>query len=115
MALLPLTGAQYVDFPAICKTMGWDPAKLCGPVVMAAGKFPEGNCCYGHAKGSPLHTVPKVNGKPFALEDFKARFEREGLTGAKKELSDMRRAGGTPEGTARKIGKALIYPVPHFG
>ena len=86
MALLPLTGAQYVDFPAICKTMGWDPAKLCGPVVMAAGKFPEGNCCYGHAKGSPLHTVPKVNGKPFALEDFKARFESEGLTGAKKEL-----------------------------
>ena len=95
--------------------MGWDPTKLCGPVIMAAGAFPEGNCCLGHAKGSPLHTPPHVNGKPFKLEDYKARFERLGLTGPKKELADMRKANGKPKGTPRKIGNTLVYPAPHFG
>ena len=95
--------------------MGWEPAKLCGPTIMAVGNFAEGNCCYHHAKNSPLHDPPLVNGKPFALVDHKERFERLGLTSIKKELADMRREKGKPKGTPRKIGKALIYPVPHFG
>ena len=109
-----VAGAQFVDFPGICKEMGWEASKLCGPTITAMGGFPEGNCCFGHPKDSPLHQPPKVNGKPFKMADFQARFDRLGLTSRKQELADLRKAGGTPKGTPRKIGKALVYPVPHF-
>ena len=79
--------------------MNWDPAKLCGPVIMSSGGFPEGNCCFYHAKGTHLHDPPTVNGKPFALADHKERFERLGLTTVKQELVEMRRANGKPKGS----------------
>ena len=79
------------------------------------GGFPEGNCPFGHPKNSPLHKPPIVEGKPFKMADFAARFERLGLTGRKQELAAMNKAGDKPKGVPRKIGKTLVYPVPHFG
>lgn len=110
-----VAGAQYIDFPGICKEMGWEPAKLCGPVICAMGGFPEGNCPFGHPKNSPLHQSPKVQGKPFKMADFSERFSQIGLVQRKQELAIMRNKGGTPAGAPRKIGKALVYPMPHFG
>ena len=78
------------------------------------GATPEGNCCFDHPAGSALHLTPKVDGKPFVLSEHKARLEQLGLTVHKKELADMRKAGGKPPGTPRKIGKTMVYPVPHF-
>ena len=81
---------------------------------MAMGASPEGNCCFYHPQGCALHTKPMVNGKPFELTEHKAQLEELGLTVFKAELAEMRKAGGKPPGTPRKIGKALVYPVPHF-
>ena len=109
-----IAGSQHILFPDICEEMGWDKAKLCGPVIMNAGGFPEGNCCFGHPAGSPLHTPPMVKGKAFALADHKERLQSLGLTVQRKELAAMREAGGKPTGVPKKIGNALIYPVQHF-
>ncbi|MDC0525631.1 hypothetical protein OAO87_01435 [bacterium] len=109
-----VAGCQYVNFPGICEEMGWEASKLCGPVICAMGGFPEGNCPFGHPKNSPLHKQSTVNGKPFKMADFTERFGRLGLAGRKQELADMRKADGKPKGTPRKIGKALVYPAPHF-
>ena len=108
------TGAIYVNFPGVCKHFGWNPTKLCGPTVMAMGASPEGNCCFFHPPGCALHNKPKVNGKPFVLSDHKAKLEELGLAGYKAELAELRKTGGKPPGTPRKIGKAMVYPVPHF-
>ena len=78
------------------------------------GKTPEGNCCFHHPAGCALHNPPKVHGKPFVLSEHKSQLEELGLTVYKKELADMRKAGGKPPGTPRKIGNAMVYPVPHF-
>ena len=91
-----------------------DAAKLCGPVIVARGGFPEGNCCYGHPLGSPLHKPPIVAGKPFAINDHHKKLMELGMVGTKSELVAMAEAKGTPSGTPRKIGHALVYPVPHF-
>ena len=111
------TGTWYVDWPGVCKEMGWDAAKLCGPVIMHTGLFAvrEGNCCFFHPKGSSLHDPPMVNGKRFAMADFQERLQTKGLTVRKKELVAMSKKGGKPQGTPRQIGKALVYPTPHFG
>ena len=110
-----MTGTVYVDFPAVCKHFGWDPTKVCGPVVMSAGDNPEGNCPYDHPAGCALHHMPKVKGKPFKLADYKAKLQELGLTVVKPELQAMRKAGKKPSGSPRKVGNALIYPTPHFG
>ena len=82
---------------------------------MAAGEYPEANCCYFHPSGCALHKQPEVNGKPFSLLEHKAQLELLGLTVFKRELQQMARANQKPQGEPRKIGKALIYPLPHFG
>ena len=105
---------MYVKFPAVCKHFGWDPARVCGPCVMAAGGPAEGNCCYFHPQGSPLHNQPKVAGKPFVLKDHQSQLQTLGLTVPKPELAALRDAGKKPPGTPRKIGGAMVYPVPHF-
>jgi hypothetical protein len=108
------TGPFYVDFPGICQHFGWDKTKLCGPTIMAVGGWPEGNCCYDHPAGCALHNVPKVGGKPFKLTDHKAELQKLGLTVHRKELKEMCKAGGKPNGTPRKVGNTLVYPAPHF-
>ena len=106
-----------MNYPGICKELGIDPAQHCGPVMMQTGLFAtrEGNCCYNHPKGSPLHNLPVLKGKTFALEDYQERLEAKGLVVKKKELAAMKRKGDKPPGTPRKVGNALVYPVPHFG
>ena len=104
-----------MDVPAICKFFGWDPKKICGPTLFSDARFPEGNCCYGHAAGCALHTFkPTVNGKPFVLSDHRAKLQEQGLTKRPKELVAMIQKGGKPQGAPRQIGNTLIYPVQHF-
>ena len=103
-----------MDWPKVCKHLGIDPTKYCGPVAMAAGSWPEGNCCFGHPKGSALHKKPIVHGKPFRLEDHRAELEKLGLSMVKPELIAKRKAGEMPDGEARRIGQALVFPRPHF-
>ena len=107
-------GAIFVNFPGVCKHFNWNPTKLCGPTVMAMGASPEGNCCFFHSPGCALHNAPKVGGKPFVLSEHKEKLEELGLTTYKAELAELRKTGGKPPGTPRKIGKAMVYPVPHF-
>ena len=111
----PATGVQHYAWPAICKHFNLDPAKLCGPVIVARTGFPEGNCCFGHPLGSPLHKSPTVASKPFAIADHHTKLKELGLVGTKSELVAMVEAKGTPSGTPKKIGQALVYPAPHFG
>ena len=106
-------GSQYIHWPGICKELGLEPNKVCGPTLMEAGGFPEGSCCFNHPKGSPLHAAV-VNGKPFKVREHWARLKRLGLITHKKELAALRLAGGKPPGTPTKIGQTLVYPVPHF-
>ena len=106
-------GTIYVKWPAICKHFGWDITKLCGPYVMAANlDTAANNCVSGHKHHGPR---PTVNGKPFHLADHKAELVKLGLTEAREELKAMLKAGEKPPGAPKKMGKALIYPVPHFG
>ena len=107
--------SYYVKFPEVCKHLGIDASKVCGPVMMAAGWDPEACCPFGHPRGSPLHKPPVVKGQPFKLKDHKDELEKLGLTTQKQELAAMVAAGDKPSGTPRKIGKTLVYPKPHFG
>ena len=113
MWLVP-AGMVYYAWPGICKHFGWDAAKLCGPTTMARNGFPEGLCCFGHPKGSPLHNTPKVAGKPFAIGPHYKELQKLNLVGFRPELKAMKEGTGKPEGAPRKIGHAMVYPVPHF-
>ena len=108
-------GPVFVKFVDVCKHLGVDPSKVCGPVMMAANADKEGNCCYHHKPGCALHQQPIVNGKPFKLDDYRLELNRLGLTGVKPELIAMCKAGKKPEGVPRMVGQTLIYPTPHFG
>ena len=110
-----MAGGNYVRWTAVCKHLGIDPLKVCGPVAMAAGKWPEANCCYHHPEGSALHKRPIVKGRPFALADYREELVRLGLTVHQPELLAMCKAGKKPAGAPRKIGNGLVYPKPHFG
>ena len=104
-----------MDAPGVCKHFNLDPTKVCVPVMMAAGEAKEGNCCYNHTAGCALHAPVMIAGKPFVLDHHRKELNSLGLTGYKKELADMVKAGKKPSGTPRKIGNTLVYPVPHFG
>ena len=108
-------GALHFKITEICKHFGWDPAKICGPVLFAASEHPEANCCFGHVSGCALHkTRPLVNGKPFVLSEHTTKLEELGLIVRRPELAAMRNRGTKPPGVPRKIGSALVYPLPHF-
>ena len=65
------TGGLMIDYPGICKKMGWDASKLCGPWLCALRAEDPAECCpYKHPKGSALHgNRPSAEGKPFMMAD----------------------------------------------
>jgi hypothetical protein len=107
-----------VDFPGICKKMGWDPSKMCGPWTCALRVDDAEACCpFNHSKGSGLHTKrPQVEGKPFVLGDWIDRFVEQGLITKPEQLKVERAEDKPPPGkpTKTKDG-ALVYPARHFG
>ena len=111
----PTVGASHYRIPEICKHFGWDPAKICGPTLFAQSEHPEANCCFGHTLGCTLHKArPLVNGRPFVLSEHSAKLEELGLIVRRPELAALRNQGKKPPGVPRKIGDALVYPLPHF-
>ena len=111
-------GTVYVNWPGVCKHFGWDPAKLCGPVIMAMSDDDakrEANCCWGHPQGHASHKAPQVDGKPFRLTDHKAKLTEKGLTVVRDELKAAAKAGKPPSGQPTKVGATLVYPARHFG
>jgi hypothetical protein len=108
-----VAGSIWVDWPGVCKHLGMDP-ELSGPVIMGVGQNPEGNCPWGHPKGSPKHKRPMVKGKPFDLKDYKEELTKLGLTTFRPELKAEAEAGKNPPGTPKKVGSTLVYPARHF-
>ena len=102
-----------VDHPGVCKHFGLDHKKICGPYLMAMGNR-EANCCFEHGPDSPLHWIPKVQGKPFHLTDHKAELEAKGLSVFRQELKDEGAAGKKPPGKPKDMNGVPVYPARHF-
>ena len=98
-----------VDFPGICKKMGWDPSKMCGPWTCALRVDDAEACCpFNHSKGSGLHTKrPQVEGKPFVLGDWIDRFVEQGLITKPEQLKVERAEDKPPPGKAVLLQRFL--------
>lgn len=111
------TGGLMIDYPGICKKMGWDASKLCGPWLCALRAEDPAECCpYKHPKGSALHgNRPSAEGKPFMMADWIDRFMAQGLVTRRDELKAERLAAKPPPGKPVKTKEgALVYPARHF-
>ena len=111
-----LADKYMVDWPGICKHFGWrDHKALCGPTIMSMSPNPENSCIWGHAKGCAAHQKPKVDGKPFRLQDHRQQLAQLGLTKVCVELQSQAQAGKKPSGNPKMVGSTPVYPTPHFG
>lgn len=112
---MTLAGNRLIHWPAICTHFGWDASKLCGPKVVAFKDGPA-HCCYGHGAKHPIHSQqPKVNAKPFDMQEHLEALEAKGLVTTHDELRQDRKADRPPPGKATKNKHgASIYPARHF-
>ena len=105
-------GSVYVKWIDQCKKFGWDPDKLCGPVVNSMVPS-EVNCPFGHPAGCPKHKRPVVDNKPFDIKDHKDALIAAGITTVQKQLKDDNEAGRKPPGKKMENGHP-VYAARHF-
>ena len=108
-------GAIHVDTPGVCKHFGWDPNKVCMPVVLSYNEANrEASCPYNHAEGCEQHELQAVGGKTFRLADHQKALEAAGLTKKRDELQALRKEGKPPKGSPNRVNGALVWPVQRF-